>query len=172
MRNMLRNSAALIAAGVVVGLLAVGPVPDMLVTGSAADDGLEELEWLIGCWRRDSPRGPVYRERWRRLPGDTLWGASVTTRGDSVITSERLHIVQRGDTIVYVAEPEGQARTEFVATMVTARLAVFENPAHDFPQRVIYRAAGDSLHARIDGMVGGSLRAVDFPMARTACTGS
>jgi hypothetical protein len=43
----------------------------------------------------------------------------------------------------------------------------FENPAHDFPQRVIYKlTAPDKLGARIEGMRNGNLRGVDFPMTR------
>ncbi|MGH8854313.1 MAG: hypothetical protein ACREWI_08545 [Telluria sp.] len=45
---------------------------------------------------------------------------------------------------------------------------MFENPAHDFPQRIIYRRVGDTgLHARIEGKGKG----IDFPMRRTACGG-
>ena len=32
--------------------------------------------------------------------------------------------------------------------------AVFENLAHDFPQRVIYRRCGEDLCARIEGAMG------------------
>lgn len=171
MRNVLRNSAALIAAGMIVGLLTVGPVPELLVR-EAKERSLDELSWLIGCWRHESPRGTVMQERWRRVSADTLWGASVTLRGDSIIASERLHIVLREQTFVYIAVPSGQQRAEFTASTAHGYLAVFENAVHDFPQRIIYRPAGDSLHARIDGIVEGALRAIDFPMVRTACTTS
>jgi hypothetical protein len=49
---------------------------------------------------------------------------------------------------------------------------VFENPAHDYPQRVAYTRKGDSLLAWIDGTVSGKSRRVDFPYRRVACTGA
>ena len=36
--------------------------------------------------------------------------------------------------------------------------AVFENKAHDFPQRVIYRRCGAELCARIEGTTAGKLQ--------------
>jgi hypothetical protein len=39
---------------------------------------------------------------------------------------------------------------------------VFENPGHDFPQRLIYRRDGDRLTARIEGQAGGRTRTVEW----------
>jgi hypothetical protein len=48
--------------------------------------------------------------------------------------------------------------------------AVFENPQHDFPRRIVYRLqAAGSLMARIEGTENGKDRAVDFPMQRVKC---
>jgi hypothetical protein len=42
--------------------------------------------------------------------------------------------------------------------------------AGDFPQRIMYRALPHGrLAARIEGLRGGTLRGVDFPMKRVAC---
>ena len=51
----------------------------------------------------------------------------------------------------------------------TSNEAVFENPAHDFPQRVIYKRDGDKLNARIEGTKDGKTRGIDFPYTRIAC---
>lgn len=54
-----------------------------------------------------------------------------------------------------------------------ADVVTFENLAHDFPQRVIYRRAGaDSLIARVEGTRAGQPRGFDFPYRRVACAGS
>jgi hypothetical protein len=49
---------------------------------------------------------------------------------------------------------------------------VFENPAHDFPQRIIYRRLSpDSLVARIEGPgPNNTTRGIDFPMRRVNCS--
>lgn len=50
------------------------------------------------------------------------------------------------------------------------REAVFENPEHDFPQRIIYRLESDgALFARIEGVVSGKEKGRNFPMKRGAC---
>ena len=47
---------------------------------------------------------------------------------------------------------------------------VFENPGHDFPQRIIYSLkAGGNLEARIEGEAKGEARTVDFSMKRLDC---
>jgi Domain of unknown function (DUF6265) len=51
-------------------------------------------------------------------------------------------------------------------------VVIFENTAHDFPQRIGYRkAAGDSLVAWIEGTIEGRSQRVDFLYARVACPG-
>ena len=47
--------------------------------------------------------------------------------------------------------------------------AVFENPAHDFPQEVGYRRDGDNLLAWIRGTQNGKERRIEFPYTRARC---
>jgi hypothetical protein len=50
---------------------------------------------------------------------------------------------------------------------------VFENPRHDFPQRVAYRLDPDGvLQARIEGQRGEETAVVQFPMRRVRCCGT
>jgi hypothetical protein len=47
---------------------------------------------------------------------------------------------------------------------------VFENPEHDFPQRIIYRReSADALFARIEGQEKGVNKAMDFRFKRSKC---
>jgi hypothetical protein len=72
---------------------------------------------------------------------------------------------------VYAAAPSGQAPAEFESVAVSDSSATFENLAHDFPQRIIYRRMGrDSLLARVEATRGGQLRGRDFPYRRTECS--
>ena len=82
---------------------------------------------------------------------------------------EFLRVVVKDGKAVYVAQPGGAPPTEFVASSATAERIVFENPAHDFPKRVIYQRSGpDRLTASIDGGRGSRER-VEFAMTREAC---
>ena len=44
----------------------------------------------------------------------------------------------------------------------------FENKAHDFPQRVIYRRCGAQLCARIEGVIGGKPQGEEWRYSRAA----
>ena|SRR5690349_21885334 len=132
---------------------------------------VQQLSWMAGCWRQVHPAsGRTIDEQWMAPGGRMMLGMSRTVRGDSVIEYEHLRILERGGHAVFHAEPSGQAPADFEARTVSDSAVTFENPAHDFPQRVIYRRRGrDSLIARIEGTRNGRVRGVDFPYSRTAC---
>lgn len=98
-----------------------------------------------------------------------LHGFSRTVRGDTVVTFEFVRIYSAGDTLVYEAQPSRQPKAEFRAVAPFGPELVFANPAHDFPQRVIYRRSGDSLLARIEGTRAGQHRVIPFSYARVPC---
>ncbi|HEV2816960.1 MAG TPA: DUF6265 family protein [Allosphingosinicella sp.] len=69
----------------------------------------------------------------------------------------RIETSDDGATMQYVARPRGAAAdTAFRLTRAGPNEAAFENPAHDYPQRIIYRREGDALIARTEDMAGGN----------------
>jgi hypothetical protein len=137
---------------------------------SAPDIGM--LDWMTGCWLGGTP-DHVIEEQWMAPRGGTLIGMSRTVVAGQTKEHEFLQIRQGPDGVFYTARPSGQAEASFKlvrgATSV-AREVVFENLAHDFPQRIIYRLQPDgSLYARIEGTRDGSVRGVDFPMKPATC---
>jgi len=131
-----------------------------------------KLAWISGCWQRTARNGQIIDEQWMAPKGEAMMGMSRTVRGDSLIEYEQLRIGARAGRAVYFAAPSGQKPSEFTAASVSDTLVVFENPQHDFPQRVIYRKRGaDSLVARIEGTMNGTARGVDFPYAKARCPG-
>lgn len=134
----------------------------------AAQRPTDQLSWLTGCWERRTASG-VVEEHWSSSAAGMLHGFGRTIRRDTVVDYEFVRIFSIGDTLVYEAQPARQQKTEFRAVPPFAPELVFANPAHDFPQRVIYRRSGDSLLARIEGMRGGQLRVVPFSYVRIRC---
>jgi hypothetical protein len=130
------------------------------------------LAWLAGCWQQTGRNGQVVDEEWMAPRAGLMVGMGRTVRGDSVIEYEHLRIFSRAGHAIYHAEPSGQTPAEFSARSVTDTLVLFENPQHDFPQRIIYRRRGsDSLLARVEGSMNGRARGFDFPYARVRCGG-
>ena len=75
------------------------------------------------------------------------------TQAPDVGFFQYLRIEARGNEIYYVAHPRAKSPgTDFKLMRLTGQEAVFENPTHDFPKRIIYRRNGDgTLTALIEG---------------------
>lgn len=144
--------------------------PAPIGAAQAGTTRLAALGWLGGCW--ELRRGQrVTIEMWIPPAGELMLGASRTTVSGVLREWEQLRLSLRGDTVIYTSLPSGQKETEFKTLVVSDSGFTVENPAHDFPQRIIYRKRGaDSLVARIEGPGQGGTRGIDFPMKRVACT--
>ncbi len=118
----------------------------------ASTDG---LGWMAGCWELTARNGTmVISEQWMKPAGGSLIGMSRTVSGGKTVAWEFIRIVTDADGISYVAKPQqNKDETVFKIAKFSPNELVFENPAHDFPQRIIYRNPGpDTLFARIEGM--------------------
>ena len=127
---------------------------------------------MAGCWELNVPqRQTTIAEQWMKPAGGTMIGMSRTVRGGKTTGYEFIRIVTSDTGIEYIAKPSSNnEETAFKLVKSSATEAVFENPAHDFPQRIIYRnQPPDVLAARIEGMQNGKLNGMDFPMKRTKC---
>lgn len=95
---------------------------------------------------------------------------SRTLAGGRTVAHEFLRIEEHEGQVTLVARPSGQPEASFKMIQSSANEVIFENPQHDFPQRVIYRLQPDgSLVGRIEGISKGKPRAIDFPMKRVPC---
>ena len=85
---------------------------------------------------------------------------------EKTVEFEYLRIEHRADGIYYVAHPKARCPgTDFKLTRASATEAVFENPEHDFPKRIIYRKGeADSMTASVDG--GEGTKAVSYAYRR------
>ena len=114
---------------------------------------LADISWISGDWQTEPGGRRQIEEHWTKVAGESMLGMSRTVAGDKTVEFEYLRIEQRADGIYYVAHPKARCPgTDFKLTRATATEAVFENPQHDFPKRIIYRkTADDALTASIDG---------------------
>ena len=130
------------------------------------------LGWMAGCWELNARNGAmIISEHWMKPAGGTLIGMSRTVSGGKTVAWEFIRIVTDADGISYVAKPhQNKEETVFKIAKWSPAELVFENLAHDFPQRIIYRNSGpDSLFARIEGNRNGRLSGMDIPMKRVRC---
>ena len=115
------------------------------------DISLQTLSWISGSW--GGPRGQTQvEEHWTDVGGNMMLGVGRTLADGRTVFFEFLRIEARPDGIYYVAQPRGRPATDFKLTRGGETEAIFENPAHDFPKRILYRRNADgSITARIDG---------------------
>jgi hypothetical protein len=80
---------------------------------------------------------------------------------------EFLRIAEVDGKLTYFASPRGRSPVAFTAVETSAQRVVFENTAHDFPQRIVYWRDGDALVARIEGPgPGGKPRGIQWKFVR------
>lgn len=122
---------------------------------------LADISWISGDWQTAPGGQRQIEEHWTNAAGGSMMGLSRTIAGDKTVEFEYLRIEQRADGIYYVAHPKARCPgTDFKLTRASATEAVFENPQHDFPKRVIYRKTETGLTASIDA--GDGTKSVSF----------
>ena len=130
------------------------------------DPVLGDLHWMVGAWAYDHGDRLV-EEHWIQPEGGTMLGVNRTVNESGTSFFEYLRIERSGDEVVLLASPLGRCPpTPFVLVDRGKRRAVFENPEHDFPQRIIYWREGNALFARIEGVADGQERASNWRMER------
>jgi Domain of unknown function (DUF6265) len=151
-------------------VLAVAATPQVADARSpkAAQLTIDRVAWIHGCWQMTTPQSTV-EEQWLAPRGGTMIGVGRTMRGGRTTDYEFVVLKEQNGSLAYEAHPAGQPSTVFVASEATADSVVFENAAHDFPQRVGYRRADSGLAAWIEGTQNGKTRRIDFTYARVAC---
>ena len=142
------------------------------ISAQESKHSVEAMGWMAGCWELNVPqRQMTIAEYWMKPSGGTLIGMSRTVKSGKTTGFEAVRIVTTETGIDYVAKPStNKEETAFKLIKSTASEIVFENLAHDFPQRIIYRnQAPETLFARIEGTQNGKLSGMDIPMMRAKC---
>lgn len=123
-----------------------------------------DISWLVGNWAGTRGTGGTisFEERWTPPKGGSMFAISRTVNRERLSAFEYLRIVERDGGLVYIAQPNGGAATEFVMTELTAKRAVFDNPRHDYPRRIVYELGEGGLTASIGWMKGGTPRKFEF----------
>jgi hypothetical protein len=151
-------------------LLALCAVPAPPAASPGPEAQLAALSWMVGGWAGEEG-GSFTEEHWLAPRGGTMLGVNRTVKGGRSAAFEFLRIEARADGLVYLASPGGKPATAFRAREVSAERVVFENKDHDFPQRVVYWRAEGALHARIEGVVAGTVSAREWRWTPTAACG-
>jgi hypothetical protein len=127
----------------------------LLLMGQAAPPAtVGDLAWMSGQWTTEAG-GRWTEESWSAPRGGVMLGYSRAGAGNAPREFEFLRLQAGADGVpVYFAQPGGGAPVPFRLTAHGRGSATFENPAHDFPQRIGYRRDGDTMVATISALDG------------------
>ena len=135
----------------------------------ASKNRLAQFEWLVGSWENKS-KDELYQENWYVVDDSTMEGDAKTMIKGELKFRESISITATSKGIFYSAitsSENGPDSTAFKLIERQNQKFVFENKAHDFPQRIIYEAKGRKrLMARIEGEINGAFGYEDFPMKK------
>ena len=135
----------------------------LLVASAPAfcDDAKTDLPaWMTGAWERIE--GEKWADEfWTPPKAGSMIGASRSGYGEKLGFWEHMRIVREADgKLAFWAISGDQKPVRFAAVRSDQKEVVFENPAHDYPQRVRYWRTDRKLNAQISLLDGSKV--VDF----------
>ena len=129
---------------------------------------IDDLKWFLGRWMQTEGPDLVSYEEWKRVSPSLYQGLAWTIYHSDTVHVETIDLSLEGQDLYYiptVEENEGPVR--FKMSVMSADSVLFENPEHDFPQKITYIARGDSMIlAKISGAKNGKPLTKEFPLHR------
>ena len=136
-------------------LLGFAQILSSLTPAHAPSAKIDDLAFFAGAWAVER-NGTLTEEYWSPPKAGAMFGVGRTIKGDKTLFFEYFRVEQRGDDLFYIATPKGEDTTEFRLTSFDGKRAIFENPQHDYPTKVIYENVdANTLKASIEGVRNG-----------------
>jgi hypothetical protein len=131
---------------------------------------IKSANWLLGKWETKTADGTL-SESWKQLNDSTFQGESFFIKNKDTLHFESILLQQNGEELFYNATVKGQNENKavtFKMTVGTEKQLVFENPKHDYPQKITYsQIKKDSLVASISGVQLGKPSSEKFGMKKS-----
>jgi hypothetical protein len=148
------------------GLFTAAAFAAALLSTPLGAQELAEAAFLAGSWI-EKKENIETEETWLAPKGGLMLGMNRTVLGGKKSAFEYMRIELRDGRPVYLAGVGGKPGVEFKAIETSPKRLVFENRAHEYPQRVIYVKEGkDTLLARIEGTVQGKAQSQEWRFVR------
>ena len=138
--------------------------------GEKKFDKLEKMNWLVGQWKSKTSEG-LLTETWSKENDSTFLGQTYFIKNEKdTVHSESIVLTQSKDELIYRPTVKGQNNDESVDFKLTTELEnsfTFENPKHDYPQKITYKKINEkSLIATISGQQQGKSSSESYPMKK------
>lgn len=131
---------------------------------------MDKASWLVGKWGNISKEGNL-TETWIKENDSVYKGETYfVVGGKDTVFSEKVDLIQDNGKLSYIVSVPGQNNEKpvrFDMTSMNDSLIIFENPAHDYPNKIVYNKIGkDSVVAEIFGIQKGKPASEKFAMKK------
>ncbi len=102
---------------------------------------MHSFNWLNGTWEMPKPNGSYRLETWEETDRRMMTGKGLKLVGTDTTLLESIQLYADRKDVWYVPTVANQndgAAVAFKMVSSTNHQYVFENPQHDFPQRIVY----------------------------------
>lgn len=121
---------------------------------TTAQQAIIPFTQLAGTWIMEKKNGTIMGETWWKKDDNSMNGKSFLIKNGDTTLLETVDLLKEGNDIFYIPVAFGQnddKPVRFKLTAVKESAYIFENPAHDFPKRIVYDFTdSNELHAYID----------------------
>lgn len=153
------------------GLMLAALAAPSRVRAQEAERPLAQLSFMAGCWRGDAGVDRTIEEQWTAADSDVMLATTRYLDDNDGRTRawEFSRIAADSAGITLFPAPLGTVQGRFRMASPPAGEARFEDPAHDFPKRIIYRRVDErTLVVYLDGGEG-SHEAMELRLERVPC---
>lgn len=125
----------------------------LLLTSCASNTvDIKKFAWLQGKWEGSYNEMQTFEE-WQPMNGKSMSGNGGVLSGTDTMFVEKIKMEQRDGVLYYSATvPGNTGPVEFKFTGFINDSTIFENPEHDFPQRIVYFKNASGFYACVDGI--------------------
>lgn len=126
---------------------------------------IKQLHWLKGKWARVSA-GVEHIETWQIKKDSLLEGEGYYQKSENKKVTEKLSIRWEKGELFYIADvQENKKPVYFRNILLNDSVAVFENKAHDYPNRITYKKESKrSFQVILDDNSGTKTRKLSFKL--------
>jgi hypothetical protein len=142
----------------------------VVLTSSALPTDFKVFHWLNGTWEMPRPNGSFRIETWESKGPDALSGKGLKVLNGDTTYLESIDLYSDQVAVWYtptVPDQNNQKPVPFKLVSSAHHQYTFENPEHDFPQRIVYEfkplnkggdnisSPGDTLDVAVTDLNGG-----------------
>lgn len=130
--------------------------PATPIQNEKENENEENLDWLVGNWKRlNNQDGKETFENWEKINSKKLntteyAGIGFTLQKADTISQEHMSFVQiDGNWTLFVKTPDEKDPIKFKMTTLNNNALICTNDSIDFPKRIEYKLANDTLKAKV-----------------------